>query len=231
MARIPEDYTERPYGKRGVVRNPLPSPHKFVYVRRLVEKRFFKPLRFLCKDVVRIPKEQFGGIAGRRRCIYGAAEPIAHELGEPSGMVNVGVGYNNRRDFIGPVRERFPIMLLAKAAALVQAAVNQDFCLAGLKQVVRARYHAGAAVECKFHARAEKLFIEYNTRTQSQKARRFLLLFQGGPEAFLESGKPRVEPCDRRLRFILRHAKPNQRILKFDVRLHELQRLRARRKA
>ena len=108
--------------------------------------------------MIRVPEEQFGGIAGRRRCVYRAAESVAHELREPSGVVNVGVGYKNRRDFFRIIWERLPIMLLAKVAALVQAAVNQDFRLAGLKQVVCARYHADAAVKCKFHARTEKPF-------------------------------------------------------------------------
>ncbi len=78
-------------------------------------------------------EHQAGERAGRLGAVDRAAVALCHEARQEAGVVEVGVGEDDRVDLLRPERERAPVALLELLVALEEAAVDEQASVAELE--------------------------------------------------------------------------------------------------
>ena len=93
--------------------------------------------RVLLLDLGRVGEHDAQQVARRRRAVDRPGEPLADERRQVAAVVDVGVAEDDRVDLVGVEREVAVALPGLLAAALVQAAVEQDLVVADFEQVHR----------------------------------------------------------------------------------------------
>src|SRR5882724_1227503 len=119
--------------------------------------------RLFGQNMFRVQKQELGEIARRRSGVDGTAEAFFNKLRNTADMVHMGVSYEQGFDLFRIVCKRPEILFFGVAAALRQAAVDENlFSGSRLQKIICSGYFAGTAAKCQAHMR-----LLYTNATQN----------------------------------------------------------------
>ncbi|MNL32323.1 hypothetical protein D3C87_1541670 [compost metagenome] len=89
-----------------------------------------------------VQQQDFHQLTGGGRGVHRAAITIAHQYGQVSAVVEMGMGQDNGIEFAHRKLERVPIVQSQLLVSLEQSAIDQHMLVAMFQQVLAARNRA-----------------------------------------------------------------------------------------